>query len=419
MALKVIESIIGIFDDVTGRLAAISPAGTSDVSYIPTSDTPLAGAPVMAKTDSVTGRIEKYANGELVSAGYPERYWYKGGMLKFKAAKSRNGAPPRVLIQGHSHVVGLGAGTGTNALVGAREKSWPVVMAKALGWQTGSFVGDGGVKQVGGVLLSAYDPRITLGAWQSEPDGWQIGGAWLTTTTQNGTALKFIPECPFDTIVFRYPTVSYGATAVQIIVDGVVVQTISQAASLGYASTKVTVPNGLHTVEIKMTGTGTAYCSAIETYDSTNKAPVLLQAGRCGAGISTLANVSGPLEWGAMAVAIAPDAVVTQCIINAPEVVNCAYSISQIAANMYAAGADVINTIEFPEDTATGTDGTIETSAQTFLGCASAYSGAFVDTRAVAGAIYATAVSKGLMYDTKHPNAVGYAEEAAIMGTVF
>jgi hypothetical protein len=58
MARRSIESISGVFDTDTGKLVGIYPAGTSDVSYLPTSENPVSGDPVSAVVDPVTRRIE-------------------------------------------------------------------------------------------------------------------------------------------------------------------------------------------------------------------------------------------------------------------------------------------------------------------------------------------------------------------------
>jgi hypothetical protein len=68
MARRSIESISGVFDTDTGKLVGIYPAGTQDVSYLPTSENPVSGDPVSAAVDPVTGGIGILGpNGEQVS----------------------------------------------------------------------------------------------------------------------------------------------------------------------------------------------------------------------------------------------------------------------------------------------------------------------------------------------------------------
>lgn len=351
---------------------------------------------------------------------HTDEMWWRGRLSNIAAAYRRNGAPPRIAITGDSNVAGKGGGTGTGASVGARVKSFAYLIAKSLGWQTGSVFGDQNIG-IEGVTYAQYDPRVTMGSWTSDTSvAITFGGRFFRCSGPSVTRWEFTPEEAFDKYTISYPTYTVGTRAVgqlQFYLDGVLVDTVNpQTASNRFVRAEFTCPLGIHTISIGAPDTAIAIFHGVETVDTSSNAPIFLMGGWSGALMANLADVTQPYAALNALVALDPDYVLTYCTINDVGSSTLPYPFSQ-ALERYSrllAGinCDQMYTVGMPN---TGTDTVNSNVAGSLLAAYAANlktyaqlrQGAFCDSRLLFGPIYDSAAMQGLTADFYHPNAVG------------
>ena len=369
---------------------------------------------------------------------------YRGSMPRLTAAKLRipsaTISPPRIMIQGHSVVVGQGSGTGTYFTTGGRETSWPVKLAKSLGWQTGSFFGTGSVNAVGGGLQTVpdYDPRLGQGSWVVDSNAAlggsaaTVGGALWSVTGASTTDFTFTPETAFDVYTVYTLTLPGAASSVSIKLDGNVVQTLNQNASNNVVKSTFTCTLGTHTISIQNNGTGTAYLIGMETRVSTSTAPMLLHCAKCGGTLDQLNTVTNPWSWSNVVNILAPDVVMTQCLINdiagqAATPNTLVPKINTLTLACVARSADPIWMVDQPFGSGGNagnvcfTDGSINIISSQMKSNCLTYDGSFGDFRGTFGSSVAMAQTRGFYSggDTAHPRAPGTTAMAEFAAKVF
>jgi len=120
------------------------------------------------------------------------------------------GSPARVMIIGHSHVAGEGAGTGGLGLIGASPLGWvqqlPSNLSGKITADCNSFFGDQNAP-VGGITFAQMEPRVTFGAsgWVDDTATSAMGGRFCTAATGHTDPLTFTPGFTFSSAKFWYP----------------------------------------------------------------------------------------------------------------------------------------------------------------------------------------------------------------------
>jgi hypothetical protein len=340
------------------------------------------------------------------------------------AAKLRGPSEPiRIAFYGDSNLVGEGSGTSTLGLFGAREKGFAIVLAKSLGWQTGTFYGDQNVA-TGSVTLEQFDPRIVLGSFASDAAASTAGGRFIVCSGASSQDFQFTPESAFDEFSFKYPQTSTANTSISVKVDGNVIDTFSQAGANTYKTKKYTVAKGIHTIQIQSTGTGTAFIHGIETRDTASSAPIFLHLGWCGAKWADLNSVSGAYPWAPRnaLVALAPDCVLTHCTIND---ISASTPIATVVGHMSGVAlavtpvATLMHTVSFPANRAGMYNGTLQNYADNLKYAALSFEGSYADARCALSNDWNLANAKGWTYDNDHPSEAGHALIAGLFKKLF
>ena len=345
-----------------------------------------------------------------------------GENAKLKAAYNRGPTqPPRIVFLGDSNLAGAGAGTGTLGLVGARPKGFAFLIAKSFGWQTDTFYGDQNAA-ANGVTLGQFDPRITLGSFSSSATQTTSGGSLILCNGASSIDFKFTPESPCNKIVLKHPIASSGNTSVAVKVDGVVIDTFSQAGANAYTAKTYEVPLGMHAISIQAIGTGTAFIHGIEATNTESDKPIFVQLGWAG-GIWGNLCMSG-LPWNPLESLIAcePDALFTHCTINDITVGTAiATVVGNIATinNSISPTASILHTVSFPANLAGVTAGTLDLFASNLKFGALGLGGSFADARNVMSNAWTTANINGWCFDDKHPSESGHAREANYFAKLF
>ncbi|MDB5847339.1 MAG: hypothetical protein JWP29_1091 [Rhodoferax sp.] len=367
-------------------------------------------------------------DGGVVSK-YPLAQFWKGPMPKLAAARSRGpAAPPRIAFTGDSNLCGDSA-AGASSSIGARSLCFPFLIARALGWQTGTIFGDQNMASASTATTpNQYDPRVVLGSGVTVgAAGVTFGGRAFELAVASGF-LSFTPTVAdglFDKVRFCFArTATVSSASVDILIDGVVVGNVSQVgANDTMYSPTYTVTKGSHLIQLRNNdGAQIARITGIETWDSTNGAPILLQGGWCGGKLSDLSNAALGYNCLPTLATMQPDAVLLHCTIN--DMIN-ATAIATVSAGIDAINlamggtADVINTVSFAVNLAKTLDGTLDSYASLLRANAASYGGAFADARAATGSSYGVASSRGFTSNIYHPSAAGQVAIAGMFQQLF
>lgn len=373
-------------------------------------------------------------------AGISSDIIYRGSMPKLTAARQRipssTVSPPRIIVQGHSVVAGVGATTNpaTNYTVGTRETGWAVLMAKSLGWQTGSFFGTNNmdVSPGAGPGVALYDPRINQGSFIVNRNNPIFGTYPYSMSGPSSTDFTFTPESEFDTYTFYYFRATNGSPSVVVKLDGVTVSTVDQvSATPALGQLTLTCALGNHTISIQNTGaTGLGFIIGVETRVSTSAAPVFLHGCKAGGVLADFVVTASPWSWANMVSALKPDAVMTECLINdyAGTTANTTQLIQPnldlLTQQAVLAGADPIWMTDNPQGANPGTsqlfDGTVNSVATLMKTNCASYNGGYGDFRAVFGGSWAMAETyKNWMNGVAHPSPEGHAAMAKFAAKLF
>jgi lysophospholipase L1-like esterase len=416
----------------TYRLRCYSyTSGTA--SYRITADAPIVGRTLPANsvlaTSSVDGpSVPVYT--DLFFAGRQNqlRKW-RSSMGRVRAGTGRS----RLVCIGDSNRGGLGAGSsGTTNSVGAYAKSPVRALAQrlaALGVAVSdnSFMGDQGMITLP-TAYGSYDPRITLGANHSHPTGGStqtLAGQMFLYTTGAVNNMTFTPVGAFDTLkVFNARAGSNGSFAVNVDGGATLATITTNGGNAIIENTVSGITKATHTVNFVPSNNGNYYTIGAIAYDSTTPAVDIIQAGWAGALIASFNIASSAWHPKNMLAFLAPDLTLIQLTINDS---NAGTSIESYTTTLQAIvttaliSGDCIIESGVPSGTTNATNGTLAALVAAARGVAARNNIPFIDIDA-RWTDYATSNALGWMFDTLHPNAVGYQDiaqaEASILALV-
>jgi lysophospholipase L1-like esterase len=319
---------------------------------------------------------------------------------------------------GDSNVVGQGAGSGVNATIDARKYAWPVVMGKAMGWNTNTWFGNHFLNVAGSTTLDVYDPRITLGSYLSSGGLNTFAGFAMTCVGASVTDFAFTPEDPFDTLVFWHIG-GAGRGTVSIKIDGDVVDTFSEVTATAIPTKRTySVSLGSHVVSVQCVS-GTTNIMGMETSVASQGKPVLIEGGICGGKWNDLRQVGSAFSYLNAIPHLSPDVVVTHCTINdiigGTTIGNLLTYMSEFnhAVPVYA---DLFHTVSWPF---AGSETLIMLQLLSFLqSSAIAAGGSYASAYPLFGTYYET-VANDLNFDTLHLNASGWQLIAEMFADLF
>lgn len=340
-----------------------------------------------------------------------------GSFTRWQAAKARGAAnPARFMVLADSNGTGAGAGdSGAELLVNASTNSWPRQFARLAGFRDDGFYGDGNVPSAGAVTAAQYDPRIGFGAgWADFNQTTILGGRMLYSLNgSNNALLTFTPINPFDSFKITYPTLPSGTTLNRVFVDGTQVGSYNEgtgASGIGHFS--FNVARGTHTIGIDNSAVTTSgYVSAIQTYDSTSAAPILIHATWYGAIASNFLTAANGWESLFGIQDVAADYTILPIITNdssAGTALATYQAAMETLVSTLAATSDGCICVSFASNNAPSLNGDFDARAQMLRNLARSYGWSFFDMRDVYGYSWAKATANGFVYDTSHPNRAGY-----------
>lgn len=348
---------------------------------------------------------------------------WRNSLAKVRAGTGRG----RILLIGDSTTAGAGSGaSGSLNLVGAWAKSRTQSLAArlaALGVPTSSnsVVGDNSAQFVQGVNVSLYDPRIVLGANWTMNLALTCGGAMYSYSNGAVNNLAFTPTGQIDSATVYYITRPGQGTCTTNIDGGSSLGTINMNAASAMTSQTFTFAKGAHTFNVVPGNNGVLGITAIVTWDSTTPAIDILQAGMIGATATTFTSTTSGNPWDILPSisAYAANLTVIQLTIN-DSVTNT--NLATYAANLQT----IVNRAKLTGDV-------ILESGYPSLGINAAAYVTQAQQVAANSAIpfldvtyrwtdYATSNGLGWMFDSLHPNAVGYQDcgqfEASVLAVV-
>ncbi len=340
-------------------------------------------------------------------------------IAKWTSAKTRGGAnPAKFLTVGDSNMVGEGSGTGTAGLNGAKFTGMGSKLFEFRSYQQGSLMGDSNVTfAAGSPTVPIYDPRVTFGTgWASDGSlSGILGGRFITIPSASiagSGRLRLTPTTEFDTFTLYWPQAGAANTAVQVYLDGNLIDTLNQTGATALQSKTYNVALGTHYIEIGATGTGTAYIQNIIYSNSTTSAPLGIVAGACG----MLAGTLNTAVWSALGqetTRIAPDFVMYQLTINdlnANTAVNTYRSQVEAFVKIASVTADGVLCVGYPSATnLTSVEGALIDQYVDKLGSiAQDYGWGVIDLRAVFGGSNSLANTRGYRFNDSHPSAAGH-----------
>jgi hypothetical protein len=337
------------------------------------------------------------------------------------ARASAQSRPAKILVYGHSHVAGEGAGTGTLGLNGAAPLGFVArlpakLTAIGINSEEQSFFGDGNVG-LGNTTFPQYDPRVALGSgWSSDTAPSPLGGRFLIQAAGGTGSLDFTPGYTFTSSRIWYPRTSGLSTSTSVLVDNVQQTTFSNVGSDALLYTDVAATGSKISVK-NLAGSGSSYISAIECFRSTSAR--IYNAGWCGALSSDLNATFNPWYSRNGAAALAPDLSVVYCMTN--DIINSvsaatwkanAKSITQILQ----ASGEVIIVIDPP---AQNFDATLYQQYADAANQIASETGCGILDLKTLFVSYANSVAKGWQFDSNHPSLTGHDKIATAFVTAF
>lgn len=346
---------------------------------------------------------------------YPVATWRAP---KWKAALARaagGGSPAKILVHGHSHIVGEGSGTSTLGLVNCVPTGWAGLLAASL--SSGgllasrySFFGDQNAP-AGGFQLKDVDPRMVQGGgWVSDNSPVTFGGRFLVQPASNSGLLDFTPGFSFTSARVWYPVASGLSTSLGVYADGVSKTSINEAGSNALAHVDISVPASASKLSFLNNGAAQGNVLGAECF-APGQNVLISQVGWCGALSADLASQSNPWSPASVLPALSPDLYLMEIMTND---VNSGTSAATWQANVNtllaaaSASADVILVIDPVCSGANFTSGLYDQYISAAMTLIASYGGHIIDLRNALGSTYAGALANGWMFDGNHPSAVGH-----------
>lgn len=312
-----------------------------------------------------------------------------------------------IAAQGDSTTMGTGSvgGGGTTNCVAL---SYPSILATGLtslgipAYQNSKY-GLSGVTDA--------DARFTFdGAWGGGSAS--LGGADYRNTTTTST-LAFLPTVNVDTFNIRYVQASGYATFTINYNGGATLATVNANGASTFKVQAVSDTLGSNSVHIQRTGTGTnAEIAGIEGYNSATSGFSVLQMGWSGSTAAQNADVTNPWSPGRALATIAPALLLLNLAINdevaGTSIVAYSASLQTIITNAKAVGTDVILIVPNAINPTSATLAVQDTFTAAIYALGLTNSVPVLDLRYTLG-LFAGANAHGLMFDSKHPTAAGYA----------
>jgi len=331
-------------------------------------------------------------------------------------------------IVGDSTVMGAGAGTaGTTNTTGARAKSAGVYLAAqfaALGVPAihDTFMGDQQMFACNASTTGypAYDPRVVFGGTTSiYPSGLyrSLGGIYFRLNAASDT-LTFTPSNAWDTAVIYYENGSAGTANMTLgnaaaITGGSVVTTLNTGQQ-SFGTQTITITKAATSL-IFTQSTGTPVIRGVWCYDSTIPRVNIFNLGEYGQKLT-----AEYLLWTSAIVPDAYDAVIINSTINdingGTSVATYMTNLASLVASFQAAGTEVAAICtENPNSTG---NAQLELDYQSaILAFCISNNIHCIDLTTRMGT-WISANSLGFMYDTVHPNSIGYADIATAYGNL-
>lgn len=334
----------------------------------------------------------------------------------------QGGGDVSVLMLGDSTIMGVGAGSGTQNLVGAHLLNTPsqlVSLMKLAGMPVSneSLAFSNAVQLAGGgFTYNQYDPRYSDDTTWSQFSSTTIAGELYSSSSGTGT-FSFAPTGAFDSFDIYYVRNPSNA-AFTVSVDGVLKLTVSNGSQAFLKST-VSVARGVHTITVTCTNAsgGGVFIGPIVPHDSANPAIQIINGGVGSATMSTFTNASGQpwrtINSGALTT-FAPKLVFIEMTINDSN--NNATPVSTYTANMQAAitayqtaGADVVLVSGSPYSSVSSTVGPYIAALYSL---ALSNSIPMLDLNARYISYTYTNTNTSFYYNTLHFNQAGYGDKA-------
>lgn len=317
---------------------------------------------------------------------------------------------------GDSTTAGTGANTGGSGQVGAYAYAYPAALKTLLNTKLAAAV-DGsmwGHANNDVVAYGTYDPRVSVGTGWTTDSTAGIAPFWINSTTTN--ALAFTPPEQCDTAVIWYVR-NTGQGQFTINVDGgAALATVDSSGTAAVLSQTVTFTKGAHTINIARNGTGgAAYIIGVHSYDSTAPSISVWNWGWHGS-TAAVWSLQGAQGRPATAIAaIAPDVVICNIGIN-----DMGTSVATFQTNLQTivtkalAGGDCILVVPVPSSTAVHPQADQDAVRSAILAVAATNDLPVIDL-SLDFESYTQANTSGWMFDTLHPNKLGYADVASLM----
>lgn len=368
-----------------------------------------AGATGVAGTDGTGNLIGP--DGLPISVGGGESL-----LPKFKAAlaKTRNGASiTKLLMLGHSHIVGSGA-NGVGYVAGGRAKNSTVRLTSLLNTYFAPANSHSGIGwgNIFGSTLPQYDPRFTLTNWNTGSLNNAIGGVYNSNTS--GAVMSFTPIGDVDTFIVYYAR-NPGQGTFNLDIDGGSATSVNANASSAIGVQSISAGSaGSHTLNITKTNSTNNYILGIIAYNSTLKEICVIQAGQSGAKAADIAVSTNAWDGINEILAVAPDLTYIQISINdwvAGTNINAFKASVQLLINAALISGDVVLSTDVPSNISNATQSVQKNFVTAINELADANGLLVVDLygRAVD---FVTANSLGLMADNLHRNGAGYFDDA-------
>lgn len=188
-------------------------------------------------------------------------------------------ASHRVVPLADSQAAGVGTGTGSTGMIGARPLSWPSVLSAQL-VSAGYLSTANSIAEAAntGDTINLYDSRISPGSFNDVGSGNNLGG--YPHIYGSGTTPFTASFNAIDTFEVFTTRTSAGAGTLSMSIDGGAATTVDSNGAAAHVKTTLTAAKGNHTVSIAR-ATGTPFIQTVIGYDSTAKdARILNMAAR-------------------------------------------------------------------------------------------------------------------------------------------
>lgn len=348
-----------------------------------------------------------------------------GTFDKWEAAKARGAsAPPRVLFSGDSNVMGHGANSGTTVFA----KGFARDFAEQMGWLVGSIMGTQARDTDNKANYIAYNPEVAMsGGWDTNnagAPGDTLGARMWKALSTTGGNYTITSAAVFDKLRFWGPRTTGLNANMTITVDTVLKDTFSEAGTAGLIMRDVgSLGLSTHTVVIGCSGSGDAYITGVEFWDTTNGTPVYIQAGWWGGKAADLIDSDNAWSVKAHITALEADYHFYYCTINDSNSTATALHTYYDKVEEYVETASVDGDgclcVGFPASNDSTRNGYLENQSKILAGIAKDYGWSFVDFRKVLGHSYNRANDQGYAYDTHHPNQTGHDLMADTLFSIF